>query len=150
MAQSKYELLKRLASDREESAAQRMGKALARLEDAQNKLQQLENYRDEYQARFAAQGQAGMSKAQWVDFRRFLERLAEAVNTQGLEVERFMQHYQHERQTWQEEHKQVRAFEKLIERDEQRAAQREAKREQKSSDEFASRRFWSNTRHKLS
>lgn len=148
MAQSKYELLKRLASDREEEAARRMGQAQARLEDAQGKLQQLQAYRDEYQARFSAQGQTGMSKTQWLDFRQFLGRLTEAVGTQSLEVERFMQRYQQERQAWQEERKQVGAFEKLIEREEHKAATREAKREQKSTDEFAARQFWANTRHK--
>jgi flagellar FliJ protein len=150
MAQSKYELLKRLASDREEAAAQRMGAAQARLDDAQQKLQQLEAYRDEYQARFSAQAKTGMSKTQWLDFRQFLGRLSEAVSVQQLEVERNMQRLLNERHAWQEERKQVGAFEKLIEREAQQAAQREAKREQKSSDEFAARQFWSSSRHKPS
>lgn len=150
MAQSKYELLKRLAAEREEAAAQRMGLAQKRLEDAQHKLQQLEAYRDEYQQRFSAQGQLGMTKTQWLDFRQFLGRISEAVELQTLEVDRAQQRYQHERQAWQQERKQVGAFEKLIERDEQKAAAREAKREQKSTDEFASRQFWASTRRNSS
>lgn len=148
MAQSKYELLKKLASEREEKAAERMRRTQAKLEDAQKKLQQLETYRQEYEARFAERAQSGMSKAQWIDFRQFLGRLAEAVETQRHEVEHARQRHRVEHESWQEERKQVGAFDKLIERERQQAAHAEAKREQKSTDEFAARRFWSSTRPK--
>jgi flagellar FliJ protein len=148
MAQSKYELLKRLASEREEKAAERMRRTQARLEDAQKKLQQLETYRQEYEARFAERAQSGMAKAQWVDFRQFLGRLAEAVDTQRHEVEHARKRYQVEHESWQEERKKVVAFDKLIERERQQAVRAEVKREQKSTDEFAARSFWSTSRHK--
>lgn len=147
MAQSKYELLKRLAKEREDKAAERMRRAQARLADANGKLSQLDLYRQEYETRFAERSQAGMSAAQWVDFKKFIGRIAEAVTMQQKEVEVADQRYQVERENWQEQHKQVAAFDKLIEREKQQAALKEAKREQKSTDEFAARQYRETRQH---
>lgn len=141
MIQSKYELLRRLAKEREDKAAERMRRAQARLADANGKLAQLDTYRLEYEARFAERSQTGMSAAQWVDFKKFIARIAEAVQMQQKEVEMAEQHSRFEREKWQEEHKQVAAFDKLIERERLQAALKEAKREQKSTDEFAARQY---------
>jgi flagellar FliJ protein len=147
VAQSKYELLKRLAKEREDKAAERMRRAQARLADANGKLSQLDLYRQEYETRFAERSQAGMSAAQWVDFKKFIARIAEAVTMQQKEVEVADQRYQVERENWQEQHKQVAAFDKLIEREKQQAALKEAKREQKSTDEFAARQYRETRQH---
>jgi flagellar FliJ protein len=147
VAQSKYELLKRLAKEREDKAAERMRRAQARLADANGKLSQLDLYRQEYETRFAERSQAGMSAAQWVDFKKFIGRIAEAVTMQQKEVEVADQRYQVERENWQEQHKQVAAFDKLIEREKQQAALKEAKREQKSTDEFAARQYRETRQH---
>jgi len=47
-----------------------------------------------------------------------------------------------ERQAWQNERRQLKAYEKLMERERERESRAEAKRAQKMTDEFASRRFW--------
>ncbi|AXK39783.1 flagellar export protein FliJ [Crenobacter cavernae] len=148
MADSKYRLLQQLAKEREAAAAERMQRAQGRLGDARQRLEQLEAYRDEYRGRFTARGQAGVGVAQWQDFRLFLGKLDEAVGLQNGEVERCLQRLLMERQGWQNERKRVMAFDKLMEREAERAALKENRREQKAMDEFASRQFWNATRGK--
>lgn len=43
------------------------------------------------------------------------------------------------------EYKKLKAYEKLLQREQEREARQEAKRQQKQTDEFATRRFWDRT-----
>lgn len=142
MAESQYALLLSLARDRVDAAAERMRRAQAQQASAQGKLTQLKAYLDEYRQRLTGGGVRGMGIGQWCDFQQFLQRLQEAVVIQHGEVERCTQRFMLERQGWQNERKQMKAYEKLMERERQREERAEARRTQKITDEFAARRFW--------
>jgi len=144
-AVSKYSLLFNLAQEKVDAAAERMRKAQASHESARTKLGQLHAFLAEYQQRLTAGGMRGMGVAQWQDFQRFLLRLHEAVEIQQGEVDRCVQRFMLERQSWLSERRQLKAYEKLMERERERAQKVEARREQKQTDEFASRRFWDQT-----
>jgi len=145
MAQSKYLLLIKLTQDKQEAAAERMRQAQAKLVDAMNRQQQLEGFRDEYRQRLTSGGMKGMSIGQWQDFQKFLGRLDEAVRIQAGDVEFAKQRFIMERQAWRNEYKKLKAYEKLLEREQAEEKVREARREQKMTDEFATRRFWDQT-----
>lgn len=147
MAESKYLFLKKLAQDKEESAAERMRVAQSRLSEAETRLEQLRTFHAEYQQRLVASGMKGMSVLQWRDFQAFIARLAEALKTQENEVDRARQNHALEKHAWQEERKRVKAFEKLMEREAEEALKRENRAQQKTTDEFAARKFW-DTQHK--
>ncbi|SMF24915.1 flagellar export protein FliJ [Pseudogulbenkiania subflava] len=142
MKPSKYALLVRLAEEKQEASAERMRQAQARLAEALSRLDQLGAFRNEYRQRLLQGGGQGMAVAQWQDFHRFIARLDEAMATQQTEVDRCKQTFLLARQAWNNERKQLKAFETLIERERARQEVLEAKRQQKLSDEFATRRFW--------
>ncbi|AUH50360.1 flagellar export protein FliJ [Chromobacterium sp. ATCC 53434] len=145
MADGKYQLLIRLADERQQAAAERMGLAQNSLNQSRMRLEQLENFRDEYRQRLVAGGGQGMSVVQYQDFRRFLARLDDAMEQQQQDLERCAQRFVLERQAWQMEYKKLKAYEKLWQRECEREALREAKLLQKQTDEFATRRFWDQT-----
>lgn len=142
MAHSKYALLIRLADDRQQAAGERMKQAQGRLNDARSSLEQLDAFRAEYQQRLTQGGMKGMSISQWQDFQKFLLRLNDAVTVQQGEVERCIQRFMLEQQSWQNEYKKLKAYEKLLKREQQRASIKTARLQQKNSDEFATRQFW--------
>jgi flagellar FliJ protein len=146
MAESKYALLLRLAQEKLDAAAERMRRAQAQQNVARGKLGQLSEFLSEYQQRLKNGGVRGMGIGQWRDFQQFLLRLQEAVQTQQGEVDRTIQRYLLERQLWQNERRQLKAFEKLIERERERERIVQTRREQKMTDEFSSRQFWDRTR----
>lgn len=141
-AASKYALLFNLAQEKVDAAAERMRQAQASHESAKSKLAQLQVFLAEYRHRLTEGGMRGMGIAQWQDFQRFLLRLDEAVQIQQGEVDRCVQRFMLERQSWLSERRQLKAYEKLMERERERAQKAEARREQKQTDEFASRQFW--------
>jgi flagellar FliJ protein len=145
MADSKYALLLRLAQEKLDAAADRMRRAQAQQLNAEGKLRQLNDFLHEYQDRLRNGGMQGMGIGQWRDFQRFLLRLQEAVQIQQGEVDRSTQRFLLEKQSWQDERRQLKAYEKLMERERERAEKAEARREQKRTDEFAARRFWEQT-----
>lgn len=145
MSGSKYALLLHLAQEKLDAAADRMRKAQAQQVNAEAKLQQLKDFLLEYQARLRTGGVHGMGIGQWRDFQHFLQRLQDAVETQQGEVERCIQRFLMEKQAWQNERKQLKAYEKLMERERERRERAEARRAQKQMDEFSARQFWKQT-----
>ncbi|MDF0605018.1 flagellar export protein FliJ [Neisseriaceae bacterium TC5R-5] len=142
MAESKYLLLIHLAEDKQKAAAERMNNAQNKLNEAYARMQQLENFRDEYRTRLTTHATQGMGVLQYQDFQRFLGRLNEAVVQQQSEIDRCTQRFLLERQTWQSEYKKLKAFGKLLEREQERALRKEIRLQQKVTDEFAARQFW--------
>ncbi|MFB9157656.1 flagellar export protein FliJ [Chromobacterium violaceum] len=142
---SKYQLLIQLADERQQAAAERMGMAQSRLAESRSRLDQLDAFREEYRQRLVGGGGQGMSIVQYQDFRRFLARLDEAMIQQQQDVDRCAQRFVMERQAWQMEYKKLKAYEKLLQREQEREVRQEAKRQQKQTDEFATRRFWDRT-----
>ncbi|MDK2123792.1 flagellar export protein FliJ [Parachitinimonas caeni] len=136
-----YAFLLQLAQDRSDDAADVMRAAKARWDLSQQKLAQVQAYRDEYRNRFAASSQLGISVVQWRDFQLFLARLDAAVEAQAGEVQRCAEGFEQARLAWLEQQKQVKAFETLEMRHDQRLLALENKREQKQSDESAGKMY---------
>ena len=141
MAESKYELLIRLATEACDKAVERMNEARKRMDSAIQKLDQLNMFLNDYLVRRIEHGERGMGAAQWVDYQRFIERLRDAVTTQVKEVDFAKILHQEMVENWHQARKKVKALEKLLEQEKLRQQQKEAKREQKQTDEFAARIF---------
>ena len=137
---SKFDLLIRLATDRLDAAADRMRKAQAAQQQAENTLLQVKGFIQDYQQRMLQQGQAGTSVAQWADFRLFMQKLDDALQQQQREVDRAMQRFLMEKQAWLQQRKQLKSYEVLLEREKARLALKQRRQEQKALDEFAARR----------
>lgn len=137
---SKFDLLIRLANDRLDAAAERMRKAQAAQQQAENTLLQVKGFIQDYQQRMLQQGQAGTSVAQWADFRLFMQKLGDAEQQQQREVDRAMQRFLMEKQAWLQQRKQLKSYEVLQAREKARLALKQRRQEQKALDEFAARR----------
>lgn len=133
-----FAFLLQLAEDKREEAARAISVAVQRLEQSKQRLTQIEQYRLEYRARLTDTASRGMRIHQWNDFHLFLAKLDSAVDQQVLDRERCEAQVEASKQAWLVCEKEVKAYEMLRARHNERENLKEAKREQKLSDEWAS------------
>jgi flagellar FliJ protein len=127
-----------VAHNRQQNAARIMGERQRSLDDQQQRLQELNNYRDEYARRFEG-GAESMAGINMRDYRLFLSRLNEAIEEQARRVEQARAALEQSRGQWTTTRVHSDAVNKVVERmqaDERRA---EDRREQKENDEFSQR-----------
>jgi flagellar protein FliJ len=128
-----------LMQERTDEATQQLARLIANERDANNKLALLQQYRDEYAERFRLAGQKGLTQGEWHNYREFLNRLDEAIDTQRQMVRVQAQKTQAGQVHWQQQRQKLEAFHTLSDR--HFASQESAKhrREQKTQDEFSAR-----------
>ena len=139
MAKFRFEFLLQLAVDEREEAAKALQLAQSDWLAARAKLEQIDDYRNEYRQRLTSGGQQGMTITQWRDYQLFLGKLDAAAEQQQQDVARREAMYQQALVVWQEGEKKVNGFEALKERHIANEQRRELVREQKMLDEFNSR-----------
>ena len=124
-----------VATRREREAAARLGEWQRRLEFTEQRLQELQQYRDDYTAQFAGGG--SLSAARLQDYRVFLDRLNQAIEQQRALIERTRQDCEAQRRRWIDVHGRVQALAKVVSRyrGEERASA--DKHEQKEMDQHA-------------
>jgi flagellar FliJ protein len=132
-----FEFLLHRAIDKRELAAQGIGDATQRLQQAQARQQQIETFRAEYRVRLTDTASRGMRVHQWNDFQLFLAKLDAAVDQQIQEVLKHALLLEQAKQLWRECEKEVKAYEALRERHEARQAAVAVRTEQRQSDEWA-------------
>ena len=126
-----------MAENREQAAARLLGEAQTALTEAQQRLGELEGYREDYIKRFHVTGSVGMSAAQMLDYRAFLVKLDQAIAAQGGVVEQAADLVERQRQEWFTQRGKVKMLDTVVARyqaDEQRDADR---KEQGDQDERA-------------
>jgi len=126
-----------VAENRGQEAARLLGDAQSALTDAQQRLAELEGYREEYIKRFHTTGSEGMSAAQMLDYRVFLVKLDQAITAQVTVVEQATNYVEQQRQEWFARRGKVKMLDTVVARyqaDEQRDANR---KEQGDQDERA-------------
>lgn len=128
-----------LMQTRADDATQNLARLIARERDAKNKLELLQQYRDEYAARFQQAAQSGISPREWHNYREFLGRLDEAIEAQYKMVALQARNTAAGQVHWQEQRTRLKAFDTLSDRHFASENAREMKREQKIQDEFAAR-----------
>lgn len=122
-----------VTANREREAARRLGDAQKRVEAAEQRLQELLLYRDDYTQQFA--NGASLTAARLQDYRIFLGRLNQAVDQQLQLLERARQDCEAQRRRWMDIHTRTQALDKVVSRyrDEERSDNE--RREQKESDQ---------------
>lgn len=129
-----------LANKETEQAAKRLGLALRASEEADEKLQLLLQYRDDYAVRSQTSLAGGISTAQLNNFQAFMHKLDDAIAGQekvtGDARDRAMQ----ARTVWIKCEQKKMSFVTLAERAGKEASRRELWRDQKMNDEHAARR----------
>ena len=123
----------KVAENREQEAARLLGDAQSALAQAQQRLTELDGYRDEYIKRFHTTGSAGMSAMQMMDYRAFLLKLDQAIAEQGIVVEQATHLVEQQRQEWFARRGKVKMLDTVVARyqaDEQRDANRKEQGDQ--------------------
>ncbi|ELI9043329.1 flagellar export protein FliJ [Pseudomonas aeruginosa] len=128
-----------MASKAERDAATQLGRSQQQLLAAQQKLAELERYRNDYQQQWISQGQKGVSGQWLMNYQRFLSQLETAVAQQANSVTWHREAVDKARLNWQERYARLEGLRKLVERYLEEARQAEDKREQKQLDELAQR-----------
>ena len=125
----------KVAENREQQAARALGQAQAQMNQAEQRLAELKNYKEEYLRRFHTQGSRGMSAAQMEDYRRFLAKLDAAIAQQQRVVEQAARAVEVQRNHWFERRGKTRALDKVVERYQADEQRREDLKEQGEQDE---------------
>ena len=129
-----------LMHSRTETAARELGKLVATEQDANAKLQLLENYRTEYIQRFQDAAKNGISPQQWANYQDFTYKLDDAVAQQTKIVAAAHERTLDGQRRWLEQRNKAKAFDTLAQKHEIQQRYQEGKQEQKFSDELTSRK----------
>lgn len=143
MAQlSALDTLIELATKQSDDAAKRLGRAVRAEQDAEQKLQMLMQYRDEYAARFQASMAAGLSIAGYRNFQLFMDKLEQAIAGQQQLVRNAKGRVSNERGSWQDSERKRISYDTLATRALTTQELKQSKREQKQTDELAARQLF--------
>lgn len=136
---SALDTLIELATQQTDEAAKRLGRAIRNGEDAQQKLQLLLQYREDYLARFQTTLQAGLTTASYRNYQHFIDKLDDAIAGQQKVVQDAQRRVTRERGAWQESERTRMSYDTLATRAEKVRQLKEARRDQKQTDEYAAR-----------
>lgn len=136
---SQLETLIDMAQSETDDAAKRLGAALKAVADAEEKLNMLVGYRDEYGRKFQQSQQAGITPMAYRNFQAFMAKLDSAIHGQEDIVRQTRKRGEHEKATWQAAERKRVSYTTLRDREEVKKQKVEAKRDQKAMDEHASR-----------
>lgn len=140
MAQaSALETLIDLAQRDSDAAAKRLGAALKLVEEAEQKLEMLVGYRDEYSRKLDAAQVAGITPFAYHNFVAFIGKLDNALNGQREVVKHARFKADTERSAWQESERKRLSYRTLSERAASEALKVQNKRDQKLMDDHAAR-----------
>lgn len=126
-----------LARDRESRAALQLGKSRQALQVQERQLEELIQFQREYQERFQVLGQGGINIQRLNEYRRFNDRLNEAIRQQRGVLEEYRRRLEHENRNWSEASTRRQALEKTMDRFRSEEAIHAGRIEQRDADEYA-------------
>ena len=124
-----------------DDAARKLGQLLASEQEVEKTLALLEQYREEYEARFRKAAQSGLSRDEWGNYQSFLVRLDEAIAQKRSLVEASKRRTVDGQKEWLDKRNRVKAFDTLSQRHKANEVQSEVKAEQRSQDEYAAKKY---------
>ena len=123
----------------EQQRARDLGEARQRLVAAETKLQDLQQYRQDYERVFQQRATTGQSVMALRDFQVFLARLDQAIQQQGQIAEAARGDVAGRTTRWQSAARQVKAVDSVVGRWQGEERRADDRREQKDTDERAQR-----------
>ncbi|MDR1855198.1 MAG: flagellar export protein FliJ [Azoarcus sp.] len=130
-----------LANTRMDEVTRQLGELIASERSDQQKLDLLRQYRNEYSQRYVEATREGIGPDTLRNYRAFLARIDEAVDTQQRVVEQARLHTTQGQRQWMAQRTKVRAFDTLSQRFQDELARKVTKQEQRATDEHASRKY---------
>lgn len=130
-----------LASERTDQAARRLAELLKAQAGVAERLALLQQYRDEYVARFEDRLRAGLSVSQLQNFQGFVATLDGAIEQQREMARQAEARLAQGRTDWQASKRRLGAFDTLAARARQQEALAAGRQEQREGDERSATRF---------
>lgn len=128
-----------IADSEVEAAAASLGKLAHQLQQQEQKLALLLQYRSDYQSRLSGAAGSGLDSRDFRNFSEFMKQLEQAIRQQQAVVLDARRRVAAGRQHWQEKQKKSKAYGTLAQRTAAAAMRVENGREQKLQDDFGSR-----------
>lgn len=131
--------LRELAQQDVDQATRALGHARQACQQAQQQLEMLLNYQDEYRQRLNRGMNGGIAAASWYNYQQFILTLEQAIEQHRGQLAQCRTRLESATHSWQQKHQRLNAFSTLHERAE---AQRQSilnKQDQKRMDEYAQR-----------
>lgn len=135
------DLLIDVTNEAVDDAAKSLQTAASNRDKAQEQLDMLHTYRLDYAQRLLDSAEGGVTASNYLNFRRFLNTLDDAILQQNNIVAQSESKLAAGRQQWQAEKQRLGAYEALQTRQRQQQALQDARREQRASDEIAANLF---------
>ncbi len=120
-------------------AAERLATFKVKWQVADDKLQQLVAFREEYRHRFYLASQEGMAAIVIADYQIFLRKLDDAIAQQQQEIVICMTNWESGRQEWLGTQHKLKAYQTLERRHAYGELQRERRLDQREQDEYGSK-----------
>jgi flagellar FliJ protein len=136
---SALETLIDLTTQQSHEAAKRLGQAVWRQQEAQEKFDLLHSYRQEYADRLQQQMQQGLSAEGYGNFNRFLQGLDRALAQQTMQLEQSRRSVESARAVWQHHERKRLSYGTLVQREQLATLRQALRQEQKQTDELAAR-----------
>ncbi|UUE46610.1 flagellar export protein FliJ [Pectobacterium aroidearum] len=137
--QSPLVTLRELAQKEVEKAVGQLGQVRQAHQQAEQQLNMLLNYQDDYRQKLNSTMSAGMANNSWQNYQQFIRTLDSAIEQHRQQLSQWTSRLDLAMKTWQEKQQRLNAFEKLQDRELTRQLAKENKIEQKQMDEFAQR-----------
>ena len=131
-----------LAQNKTDEATRRLGELQSAQTSAAEKLDLLNQYRQEYLDRLQSHLRDGVSAAHLRNFRQFISTLDTAIEQQRALTTQADTRLAHGRTDWQHTKRHQSSFDTLAERAHQEEATLLSRREQRDTDERTSRQFY--------
>ena len=135
----RLKVVQNLAQKASDDAATRLGMLNAEVAKADQKLDMLLQYREDYRNRLRGTMNQDVHTAAWMNLQQFLGKLDEAIEQQHTACALARQAVARGQTDWQSKQVQVKAYDKLERRHQAVQFERVKKLEQHATDEFAAR-----------
>ncbi|MCO7226122.1 flagellar export protein FliJ [Pleionea sp. CnH1-48] len=142
----RIEPVKRLAKQKEQGAADALGKANQSCQNAEHRLSELVRYRADYLAEFHFRAGKGMSGAQLQHYKHFLGQLDNAIEQQKHQLNKLQKEMAEKRKLWQKQNSRAEA----VNRYQQKVRTAEIKESDIKESRAAEDTFNSSSRHNKS
>lgn len=130
-----------LALEEEQRAARLLGECQQQLDDAEQRLRDLEHYSQEYAKGWAQRGSQGVGRDWLINYQRFMGQMEAAIVQQTQTRDWHIQSLERARDQWRQRYQRVEALRQLIQRYHAEALARADKQEQNLLDELSQRAF---------
>ena len=125
--------------DLEQQALREVARCQNALDREKQRLQQLQDYRFEYQVKRSDSNQV-YSSIQLSEFQRFLHQLDQTIEQQHIVLRRCEADLQGKREQWKETRMNSKLMHKVVDKFHQEEARKQEQQEQKELDEFSLRK----------